>query len=233
MKLYSKIILILNVLVHTTLTIFGATISRSIPTGCTSPAATFCSVSANCIEAGTILATNEIVSGTITAGTFATPSGPLVTGIQNYGVLLSSSFSTSGDGYIQWQDTPPSNLSAGITLDPSTGFITLPVGLFLVQYTVKFQLNFGNSGSGFAILAQGPAGGPLVLLDSPPIAIMGTSGTSDGSNSQEPLVTGYALISVPSTAENTIGLNIQLFGNITLAPSQGDENAELVILQLR
>lgn len=201
------------------------------PTGCTGPLATFCSVSANCIEAGNILANTETVTGLVTAGSFATPAGPLVSGIRNYAVLLSSETLTTA-AYLLWGDTPAGNISAGITLDPTTGYITLPTGLFLVQYTAKFYLPPSSFGSGYAILAQGPAGGPLVLLDSPPIAIMGISGDTDASNSSEPLVTGDALILVTSSANNTIALNIQLYGGMITAPSEGDENAELVILQL-
>lgn len=210
----------------------AAPASRSLaPTGCTGPLATFCSVSANCIEAGNILANTQTVSGLVTAGSFATPAGPLVSGISNYAVLLNSFFVTSGD-YALWGDTPAGNISAGITLDPTTGYVTLPTGLFLVQYTAKFYLPPSTFGSGYAILAQGPAGGPLVLLDAPPVAIMGISGDTDDSNSSEPLVTGDALILVTSAANNTIGLNIQSYNGMILAGQEGDENAELVILQL-
>lgn len=191
-------------------------------TPCTGPLAQFCSVSASCIQSNTVVASN-----------FATPAGPLVTGIGNYAVFLNSFGVNSGD-FVLWGDTPASNISSGITLDTNTGYITLPTpGIFLVMYSVRFSLQADtSSGTGFAQVYQGPAAGPLAVI-SPAPSILSISGTTDAANSSQPLLTGYALISVTSPANNTIGLNIQLFNGIGLFGAQGDLNAELVVLQLR
>lgn len=188
---------------------------------CSGPLATFCGVSATCIQANTVI-----------AGNFATPSGPLVTGIGNYGVFLNSLGVDSGN-FVLWGDTPASNVSSGITFDSTTGYITLPsTGIFLVQYSVRFFLPFDSDGTGVASLYQGPAGGPLVQIMPPP-SIMTIGGNTDDGNQSQPLLTGTALVIVTSAANNTIGLNIQLFNGMGLLGAQGDLNAELVVLQLR
>lgn len=189
--------------------------------GCSGPIANFCSISATCIQGNTVI-----------AGNFLTPSGPLVTGIGNYGVFLNSIGVNSGD-FILWGDTPMGNLSPGVTFDSNTGFITLPSpGIFLIQYIVRFSLPFSSDGTGVASLFQGPAGGPLFQIVPPP-SIMTISGNTDASNQSQPLLTGVALVAVTSAANNTIGLNIQLFNGMALFGAQGDENAELIVLQLR
>ncbi len=83
-----------------------------------------------------------------------------------------------------------------------------------------------------ASLYQGPAAGPLVQITPAP-SIMGIFGVTDDANLTQPLLTGYALITVTSAANNTIGLNIQLFNGMGFFGEQGDLNAELVVLQLR
>jgi hypothetical protein len=187
---------------------------------CTGPLANFCGISASCIQSNTVVADN-----------FATPAGPLVTGIGNYAVFLNSFGVNSGD-YVLWADTPASNISSGISLDPVTGFITLPTGIFLIQYSVRFFMPFSSDGTGVASVFQGPAAGPLVQITPPP-SIMTIGGNTDDANQSQPLLTGYALVGVTSAANNTIGLNIQLFGGMALFGAQGDLNAELVVLQLR
>jgi hypothetical protein len=188
---------------------------------CTGPLANFCGISASCIQSNTVVASN-----------FATPAGPLVTGIGNYAVFLNSFGVNSGD-FVLWGDTPASNISSGITLDANTGYITLPApGIFLVMYSVKFNLQNSTAGTGMASVYQGPAAGPLVQITPAP-SIMGIFGVTDDANISQPLLTGYALISVTSSTNNTIGLNIQLFNGMGLFGAQGDLNAELVVLQLR
>lgn len=200
---------------------FPLLVAAPFVNGCAGPAAQFCSVSATCIQGNTVIADN-----------FLTPSGPLVTGINNYAVFLNSVGVDSGD-FILWPDTPASNVSSGITLDSNTGFITLPSpGIFLVAYSVKFNLQSSTAGTGMASLYQGPAAGPLVQITPAP-SIMGIFGVTDDANLTQPLLTGYALITVTSAANNTIGLNIQLFNGMGFFGEQGDLNAELVVLQLR
>lgn len=214
MKMHSyKRILGFMLLVVTAVSAYGAN-------PCTGSLATFCGVSASCIQSNTVIANN-----------FATPEGPLVTGIGNYAVFLNSSGVDSGD-YILWADTPEANISSGITFDSATGFITLPVGIFLIQYSVRFFLPFSSAGTGIASLYQGPAAGPLVQITPPP-SIMTIGGNTDDVNQSQPLLTGYALVAVTSAANNTIGLNILTLNGMALFGAQGDLNAELVVLQIR
>lgn len=187
---------------------------------CSGPLANFCSVSATCIQGNTVIANN-----------FLTPSGPLVNGIGNYGVFLNSIGVDSGN-FVLWTDTPVGNFSSGITFDSNTGFITLPNGIFLVQYIVKFLLPASTTGTGMASLYQGPAAGPLIQINPAP-AIMTISGITDDANQTQPLLTGAALVTVNSAANNTIGLNIQLFNGMLFVGAQGDQTAQLVIIQLR
>lgn len=196
----------------------------------------------NSLKAGSVTVNgNAIVSGTlavdgpVTAESFSTPSGTLSTGIQNYAVLINS-FGVDSGNNILWEDTPAGNLSAGITLDNTTGFITLPVGLFLVQYTVRFNIvSPATDPTGFAQLQQGPASGPLSPIAQPAISSTSANIPDNATlNIQlQPQVTGYALVPVTSASDNTIALNILLFNGMRLLGAMGEENAELVIVQLK
>lgn len=191
-------------------------------TGCTGASAQFCNLTASCIQSNNII-----------ANSFATPAGPFV-GIGNYGVLTNQATVVSGNN-ILWAATPAGNLSAGIVVNTSTGNITLPTtGLFLVEYTVRFtRAPYEGTSTAIAQLQQTIAGTPTNITQSAITQNVAVDGLTFAIPQSNPLVTGWALIRVTSTANNVINLQLSYGGNDTFPVASGvDANAQMMILQL-
>jgi len=192
----------------------------------------------NALTAGTLtvgtlnVTNNETVGGSVTASSFITPAGPLFPGLRNYAVLTNTAAVTSGSNVL-WSATPASNLSSGIT--NTGGSITLPTtGIFLVQYTVRFTVTpFTGTETATAQLQQTVAGTPTNISQAAITNNVATDGISDAVPSSQRIVTGSAIITTTSSANNTLNLLITFDGNdslpIAIAP---DANAQMIILQL-
>jgi len=177
---------------------------------------------------------NLNVGGTVTANNFVSTSGQLFGGIRNYAILTNQATIDSGTN-ILWAETPAANLSSGISFDPTTGLVTLPTsGLFLVQYTVRFtRTPFDGTSVATAQLQQTISGTPVDITQPAIVNFVGIDGISDVIPSSDVLVTGYALVTVTSSANNVINLITFYDNNTTLpAATAADANAEMVILQL-
>ncbi len=177
---------------------------------------------------------NLNVGGTVTANNFMTSSGQLFGGIRNYAVLTNQAEVISGDN-ILWAETPTSNLSSGISFNATTGSITLPTsGLFLVQYTVRFtRTPYDGTSIATAQLQQTVAGTPTNITQPAITTYLGIDGTTGDIPQSNALATGYALVSVTSSTNNTLNLVATFDDNATLPATTGtDANAQIVILQL-
>lgn len=187
---------------------------------------------------------NETILGSITANSFTNPMGKLFSGFRNYAVLSNQaavSQSTSGNT-ILWNSTTNNNLSSEISVNSTTGLITLPTsGTFFIEYSVRYNrlppLPTGspNTDTFVAQLQQTVAGVPTNITQP---AITSSSYTDNvyadlGVPLFQPQITGYALITVSSAANNAIDLVVTFSGNDTMPAAIGtDANAEMVILQL-
>jgi hypothetical protein len=150
-----------------------------------------------------------------------------------YAVLSNQSLITGAAANALFAATPAGNLTGGITLNSTTGVVTLPMGTFLVQYSARFARSPGDTQSASAQLQQTVAG---VAANIAQPAIVNASFV-DGLIDAEPLapyeITGDALITVTSTLDNNINLLITPAVNATLPAATGsDANAQLTILQL-
>jgi hypothetical protein len=203
--------------------------SRDADRGSCCPTNTF----QNLVAANNITAGSETVRGSITAASFILSSGDtLFNGLRNWAVLTNQA-AVPALTNVLWAATPPGNTSPGITFDPATGVITLPIspagtGLFFVQYSVRYSAT--NSGIGSAQLQQGPPAGPFTNIEQPAIMSVGVITTGD---TTDPVLTAYALIRA-SAGNNALQLLIDLSGTVTMlaAVNPSDANAEMSILQL-
>ncbi|GEM_PF-2050657 len=176
---------------------------------------------------------NENIAGSITASSFITPSG-LLNGISNFAVFSNQTAITTGD-IVLWASTPASSLSSGISFNASTGQITLPTsGLFLVQYSIKFNSTpFDGSSSVVAQLQQTLAGVPTNITQAAITSNTAVDMLTDSGPEFQRMITGYALLNVTSTNNNVIDLVVTLGTNATIPAATGtDANAQLVVLQL-
>lgn len=184
------------------------------------------------VNGGETVGGDLVVAGSVTANNYLTPAGPLsFYGIRNYAVLSNDAAVGSGQN-ILWAATPATNFSAGIT--NVAGSIILPVGIFLVQYSVRFTVTpFAGSSTGTAQLQQTVAGVPTNITQPAIINNAEIDGITDGFPSSERLVTGYAFIMVTSAANNALNMVITVGTNITLPLATApDANSQMVILQL-
>jgi hypothetical protein len=169
------------------------------------------------------------VCNSVTAKSFITPEGPLFNGLRNWAVLANQAEVLDGAN-VFWAATPAANISSGITVNNTTGDITLPTsGIFLVQYSVRFTATPDDSADGAgAQLRQGGVAVSQATINNTSISYSGTDLTVT------PELTGYALITTTSSANNVINLLIGfLTSNITLPAAVGpDANAQMTILQL-
>jgi len=191
-------------------------------TGCTGPAAQFCSISAGCVQSNIVI-----------ANSFVTPAGALV-GPINYAVLSNQATVATGANVL-WAATPVGNISGAITLNPATGSITLPTGLFLVEYTVRFtKTPFEGTATAVAQLQQTVASVPTNITQPAITTTTSVDGISDAIPSSNDLVSGWALVTVTGATNNAINLVVSYDGNDSLPATAGvDANAQLSIVQLR
>lgn len=175
---------------------------------------------------------NLTVGGSVTANSFITPSGLLFNGLRNYAVLSNQAALTVDDtDTVLWAATTENRLSSGITVDNITGDITLPTtGIFLVQYSVRLNRTPFNGDSNVTVqLLQAGLASQVAITQ---------NNSADGVTQAEPAsqteVTGYALVIVTSSLNNTIRLDVTLpAGGATVpAATLNDANAQMTILQL-
>lgn len=176
---------------------------------------------------------NETVEGSVTANSFISPSGVLFTGVRNYAVLSNQTEVLSGDNFL-WAATPASNLSSGITFDPSTGLITLPTGIFLIKYTARLNIEVSPDSTATVQLQQTVNGTPTNISQAAITNDLEIDGFTDIYPDEQSQIVGYALIQVTSSANNAINLVFTLAGsNIFIPAASGtDANAQIAILQL-
>jgi hypothetical protein len=177
------------------------------------------------------------VGGSVRACSFITPEGPLVPGILNYAVLSNQAAVTSGNNVL-WASTSNSNVSSDISINTTTGAVTLPTsGLFLVTYTVRINRTPFASTDIFTVqLQQTVAGVPTNISQAAVTSSAATDGITDPVPVSQAQVTGYALINVTSAANNALNLLITIDqpGSITIPATSGtDANAQMVILQIQ
>lgn len=183
---------------------------------------------------------NEAVTGSVTANSFINSLGPLLDGVSNYAVLANQASIATGNTVL-WAATPASNLSSGISFDATNGQITLPTGLFLVQYTVRFDSTpysptFGTitETTVTAQLQQTVAGVPTNISQSS----IKNNTAADNVESSEPqsqrAISGYALVNVTSSLNNIINLVVTMSNGSAFIPTTvgSDANAQMVIIQL-
>ena len=147
-----------------------------------------------------------------------------------YAVLSNQAGATTGTAAIDFAATPAGNLSTGMTL--TGGILTLPLGTYIVEYSVR--LTHSPEAGTFVAIAQLQQGGAditqpaistLTLVDTV------TAVTPD----TESQITGFALIQVTSTSNNTLNLNLTIpaGSNIALIAATGtDANAQMTVFSV-
>lgn len=119
-------------------------------------------------------------------------------------------------------------------MDDLTGAVTLPIGTFLVQYSVRFTRSpFAGTSVASAQLQQS-AGGTLANISQPSIVQEPTiDGITEGIPSTQIVITGSAIIYVTGTSNDTVALIVTPADNNAPTIATGsDANAQLVIQQL-
>jgi len=172
------------------------------------------------------------VCGTAYANSFVTPSGALFNGLRNWAVLANQ-IQILSTKLIPWDATSAGNLSSGITVN-STGTITLPTsGIFLVQYTVRLNIDTSldqDSQASIDLLQAGKIINQAAIQNNTTIIT-----TAESNNIFQTQITGYGLVTVTSAANNTISLGATFNNGYTIPgitlPSN-DANAQMTILQL-
>ena len=185
---------------------------------------------------------NETVTGSVTAASFATPLGTLVSGFRNYAVLTNQAAiaeSVSGETVL-WGATAAGDLSADISVDTSTGAITLPTsGTFFIEYSVRLDRYppNGDPGTSLAIAQlQQTIAGTSTDISQP--AITNNLDVDEITSGQtvpasERQITGYALIQVTSAANKVLDLVVTVTNNASVPATSGtDANAQMLILQI-
>ena len=117
-----------------------------------------------------------------------------------------------------------------------SGLITLPTsGIFLVQYTVRFDKSPFNGTSTAVVQLQQTVAGVLANVTQPTVT---NNNSNDGVTAAQPAsqvqVSGYALITTTSSTNNTLALGVTITGsNLSVPAASGiDANAQFTILQL-
>lgn len=167
------------------------------------------------------------VCNSVTAGSFITPFGPLFNGLRNYALFINTLAVTVSGTDVLW-DASTAGQQSGISVNTTTGEITLPIGgTFLVIYFAQFDLPFdGNDNTGDATLRQGSSNLPnqraLISLHS-----------AVGSNSVRQTASGMDIVKTTSSADNILSLRINLQNSATFpAALSNSANALMAILQL-
>jgi hypothetical protein len=176
---------------------------------------------------------NLTVGGSVTAASFILASGDtLFNGLRNWAVFSNTSTQAGGtSAIIPFGGTPLFN-NKGIT--NAAGVITLPnPGIFLVLYTVKIEWAEDDTETAFATLQQTVTGaGSQVDIGQP--AIISSTQTTVVGEVLQTQITGWAIVTTTSTANNQIDLFLNTPTGTSLpAPViTGDANAEIAIIQL-
>lgn len=161
-------------------------------------------------------------------------------GIRNYAVLANQSAVTTGE-IIPWTSSTisagavPPAASAGDPISVDVlGNITLPIGVFLVEYTVRINKTpFDGTSTAVAQLQQTVSGVPTNIAQPAITTNTSIDGITAGVPESQTQITGVAIITVTSTSNNVIDLLVTLSGGDTIPAATGtDANAELVIIQL-
>lgn len=183
---------------------------------------------------------NETVTGSITANSFINSLGAVVNGFRTYALLTNQAEiaeSTAGNPVL-WDATYSGNLSPAISVDTTSGLITLPTGTFFVEYSVRLDRfpPYLYPGTSLAkVQLQQTSGGILADITQP--AVVNNAFADVGDELPVPVserqVTGYALITVTSASNNVLDLVVTVTQNATIPAATGtDANAQMVILQL-
>ena len=151
-----------------------------------------------------------------------------------YAVLSNQDPIVTGSSNVNWAATPAANLIGGISLDSTTGVVTLPPGKFLVQYSVRFTRTPWDSPVTATAQLQQTVNGVATNISQP--AIVNVS-ANDGIQETIPLtphmITGTAIVTVNSDLNNALTLVVSTAPNLTLPTATGtDANAQLTILPL-
>lgn len=175
------------------------------------------------------------VCGAVTASSFITPSGALFNGLRNYAVLSNQSVLVTGQT-VPFAATTAGNFSTGIT--NAAGLITLPAtGVFLVQYSVRVSLDATDATALEVATAQLQQGTALVQAPIGRAAITSNTtsiGTIETNNIFQTQISGYALVTATSAANNVISLVVTFDDGYSIPPATAgtDANAQMTILQL-
>lgn len=154
----------------------------------------------------------------------------------NYAVL-SNQAAVTDDSNVLWLENNPDNIfTSGISVDTSTGNITLPRhGVFLVTYTVRITRTPFDGTSVATAQLQQTSGGIPTNISQPAVTnytqIDGVTNTVPQTDSQ---IVGFAIITTDGSLNNVINLRVFLDTNLTVPSTSGtDANAQLTIVQLR
>jgi len=136
-------------------------------------------------------------------------------------------------GPILW-DASTDTVHPHLSLNATTGAITLPRGKYLVQYTVRLaQSPFDGTSTAVAQLQQ-TVNNVLTNITQP--AIINNSHVDGLTNAQQqanPVIIGSAIICVTSHQDNKIAVNFTPDTNNVMAATTGlDANAQIVISQI-
>lgn len=170
------------------------------------------------------------VCNSVTAGSFLTPFGPLFNGLRNYALFVNTTTTLVSGSNVSWGASSADQQSSGISVNTTTGNITLPIGgTFLVIYFAQFDLPFdGTLNTGNATLRQSSI---AVTHQRALTSLHYTGGANGGSMRQT--ASGLEIVKTTSSSDNTLSLQITFDGNATFPAALGDSaNALMAILQL-
>jgi hypothetical protein len=148
--------------------------------------------------------------------------------------VLSNQAAAPTAGPLLWAASLASSISTGISLNTTSGAVTLPLGTFLVQYSVRFQRSPFDGTAVSTTQLQQTVNNTLTNISQPAI-VSETSidGITDAVPSTSVLISGNAVVSVTSVFNNQIALYVTpSTDNSPLVATGTDANAQLTITQL-
>lgn len=153
--------------------------------------------------------------------------------LRDYAVLSNQVAVTDGTN-VTWAPLPNA-ISSGISVD-SLGRITLPTGLYLVEYTVRLSRTPVSDTSTVVTQLQQTVGGiPTNIAQAAVTSNTAIDGVTNSEPASQTQITGYAIIEVTSSTNNIINLAVDITGSQLSIPAASgvDANAQMFILQLK